>query len=81
MKWDPENPRTPLGALVGERPPLASSPWLHLLQGLQKFATENGLANSALLPERTLELVWQAAKIKESLGGGPRDRDPNQGWW
>lgn len=40
-----------------------------LVQGLQKFATESGRANSALLPERPLELVWQAAKIKQILGG------------
>eukprot|EP00435_Cladocopium_sp_Y103_P067360 s612_g29.t3 len=38
-------------------------------KGLQSFATETGVAGGKLLPERPLELVWQAAKIKKSEVG------------
>eukprot|EP00434_Breviolum_minutum_P015746 symbB.v1.2.013875.t1/scaffold991.1/size149480/10 len=33
---------------------------------LQAFATDTGLADGVLLPHRPLELVWQAAKVKQS---------------
>lgn len=35
---------------------------------LQAFATDTGLADGVLLPHRPLELVWQAAKVKQFLG-------------